>query len=717
MAGRQPQAPAAPDGADALRVLWRRRSTVAGVTALILLATVLILLAVPESYRATAEVMLMPRPAADTDGGETGSGASAAIASEVEVLRSRELLHRVVRERQLLLDPEFNPAVRPADGLLSRLGFVATPSPRELRLERQRARTVAALREKMSVRILGRSRVIEVAVLSRDADKAARIANALVRDYLAQRQAAASRAEARTSDALEARVASQRRRVEAAERALENHRRESGVVGDGGAGIGAKRIGDLESKLVEARAQRAKIEARLAALRHGLEGSGPNAVPSDLRSPLAEELQAQLAELLRRKWEMSPEYGSRHPRMVDVNAELEGLRRELAGEGRRILSDLGGELEVARAYEMTLELEVGELRRKTDRLADDEARLRQLQRKVEMERSLLSTLLRRLERMSLSQGMHQPDARVISAASPPTSPNTPWIGPVVVLAALTALVCGIGAAMLMERFDRTVATPDMLEAHAGLKVLASVPSAPGPSGRERKLARYAIGEPTSEFAESVRCMYAGVRNGDSERPPRSILVTSALPEEGKTTLAVTLARMLARGRKRVILVEADLRRPRVHRFFGWKPGFGLAEYLAGRVPLQGAVRRDRESGLHVICAGDAGRDPGRRLSGRRLALTVEALAAHYDTVIVDSPPSLPFADARILAPLTDATILVTRWRKTPRESVALAARTLRDAGAMLSGAVLSRVDSKRYRHYDTADKPIHGRALRAHYKG
>ncbi|WP_161958707.1 GumC family protein [Ferruginivarius sediminum] len=717
MAARQPQSPAAPDGADALRVLWRRRSTVAGVAALILLATALVTLAVPESYTATAEVMLMPREAADTDGGETGSGTGAAIASEVEVLRSRELLRRVVRERQLLLDPEFNPAVRPAGGLFSRLGFVATPSPRELRIERQRARTVAALREKMSVRILGRSRVIEVAVLSRDADKAARIANALVQDYLAQRQAAVSRARARTSDALEARVARQRERVEAAERALENHRRESGLAGDGGAGVDAKRLGDLEAKLVDSRAERAKIETRLAALRRGLEESGPNAVPTGLRSPLAEELQAQLAKLLRRKWEMSPEYGPRHPRMVDVNAELEGLRQELAEEGRRILSDLRGELEVARAHEMTLELELGEMRRKTDRQADARTRLRRLQRKMEAEGSLLNTLSERLERTSLSQGLQQPDARVISAASPPSDPSTPWIGPVMILAFLTALLSGIGAAMLMERFDRTVATPDMLEAHAGLKVLASVPSGPVPTGRERRLARHAISEPTSDFAESVRCMYAGMQNGDPERTPRSILVTSALPQEGKTTLAVTLARMLARERKRVILVEADLRRPRAHRFFGWKPGFGLAEYLAGRVPLQGVIRRDRESGLHVICAGEAGRDPGRRLSGRRLALTVEALAAHYDAVIVDSPPTLPFADARVLAPLTDATILVTRWRKTPRESVALAARTLRDAGAMLSGAVLSRVDSKRYRHYDTADKPIHGRALRAHYKG
>lgn len=692
-------APSRPDGVDALRMLWRRRATVAAVTVLAVLAAGLVTMALPRAYRASAEVMVKPVETPGEPGTEDGGSAvdgEAVLASEVRVLASRGLLRRLVRMHQLLLDPEFNPHAQRRAGLLD---LRAGPSPSDLRIERQRARTVAALAGDLSVRALGRSRVVEIAFVSRDPDKAARLANSLARIYLEKRMASRRAAVNETAERLSAEVANLRRQARRADGAVERYRRRAGLLGRDDAAAMAQQVAELEADLARAGARHAEAGAKLAQAEAALARREAVSVPDALRSPLIESLHSQLAGAMRRKAELSTRLGPRHPRLREVTTELARLRAGLREETRRRLDDLRAEVEVAGTRERALREALAERRRRAEDHKRAQARLDQLEREADAARSVLRTYLARLEQTSLRRGLQRPAARVISPATAPVEPHRPNVPLMLGLALLAGLPSGVAAAALMERLDGGIRDRDELEAWTGLPTAAVVPRPPARHAGERQLAQYVLARPRAGFAESLRGLDTALRRAGSHPDPRSLLITSAVPREGKTTIALALSRLLARDGLNILLVEADLRRPQVARMLGWRRRPGLAELVAGRIDAAAAIRIDRDSGLHVLPAGLAVRHPAGLLNAPSFQMVLGRLADSYDLVVIDAPPVLPVADTRRLASLADATVLVTRWRRTKGPSVAAAVKELRAARAALHGAVLTRVDRRRYELY------------------
>lgn len=705
----------APDGVDALRVLWRRKATVIGVTGLVVLSTLLVVLNRPSVYTATAEIILAP-PAAETSGGEgSARGDVGAVASEVEVLRSRGLLRQVVRREQLLLDPEFNSAVRRPSGMFARIGLAPGPAPEDLRIERQRARTVAALDRRLSVHALGRSRVIEIAVRSGEPEKAARLADAVARAYLRDRREARSRSDASIARHLRARVAEARKTLARAERAHRRFRKEAGLVAP--SEVNEDQFARLRYTLARARAELDRKRTRVATVEQRLANGGPLSLPAGLASPLLKTQREELAAAVRRKSSLSAELGPQHPEVLDAQARIERLRQQAGQAARGAMADLRDELRVAEANVRALDDELSEMRRTAERRATAEARLAKLGRELEAARERHDSLRARLERASFGERARQPGARVISSAAVPQAPDGPGAGLIMALALLAGVPCGVTTAVLMERLDRGIAGLEQLGAATRLTPLAMIPRVPAGHGRMPAPADEVLTRPASAFAASIDRAYTSLLQASAAHPPGAVLITSALPREGKTTVALALARTVARRGGRVVLVEADLRRPNLARSLGFARQPGLAEYLVGRVPFKATIRRDRQRGLHVLPAGRRVADAGRMLSSRQFAVTLRALTSTYDCVIVDAPPVLPVADARVLAPLVDASILVARWRKTPGRTAGLAARELRSAGAILPGALLTRVDPRRSRLEDTAEQPVHGRAVQAYYAG
>ncbi|MBK1670942.1 hypothetical protein CKO28_23295 [Rhodovibrio sodomensis] len=719
-----------PDGtevAQLLGMLWRQRALICLVTLLGTAAVMAVVLRLPPSYRAEAVLMFAPVPV-QADPTTAGSPAEQLgdlrhLASEIERIRARGLLSRVVEAAGLLYDPAFNPVLARPPGPLERLGLRAPPAPDTLRLSRQRAATLAVLRDRLTVRPIGRSRALSLAVRAPDAEAAARVANAVASVYLAEARAREQRDRAAATGWLDRRVGELRRRVQAAEAAVADFRIESGLAERGpGTMATRERVGELTRALAQARVDAAAARARLQRVSAATPEPGPpeDAAPGAaaaesasgraepagapepriaeslgglLTSQMLNGLRQQAMELARARTQLATRYGPRHPRLREANAELLDVRLLIDDEMSRIAERLRQDAALARARAAALEAQLQQVNAETGALGRAQVKLAQLEREAAAERALFDTFLARLKATRIAAGSPGQPAELIARAHPPhqpAAPNRPLLAGFGVLAAAAAAVALAG---LREALDRGVRGAEQLERLAGLRVLATVPRARrDPAGR-------VLAQPAGALAEALRGFYTAVLMAGIDRPPRTLLVTSALPGEGKTALACALARVLARAGSRVLLIDADVRYPRVARTLGVPAVPGLSDLLTRQCTMAEALHRDPAPGLDgrlaVLPAGRAG-DPGRLLESDRLGGLIADLGGEFDLVLVDAPPVLAVADPRTLAARADATVLAVRWARTPRASVRRAVTLLRETGAELAGAALVQVDPRQH---------------------
>lgn len=228
-------------------------------------------------------------------------------------------------------------------------------------------------------------------------------------------------------------------------------------------------------------------------------------------------------------------------------------------------------------------------------------------------------------------------------------------------------------------------------------------------------AAYLLRHPSSMFGESIRSLYTGILLSPDQETPRKLLVTSSQPKEGKTTISLCLGRMRALSGHKTVIVEADLRRPSVHRVLEIPRRPGLTEVVLGEATLNEVLVEDKESGAFVLPAGKLVPDPTEILASPKMSEMLEDLAKRFELVVIDSPPLVAVADSRLLAPQADAAILVVRWAVTPRQVVALAAKQLAEAGASIAGTVLSLVDSKKHARYGFADSAYYYGPVKRYY--
>lgn len=705
----QGAAHAAPGGLDLdqlLRLLWRRKALILAALLTGLGAAWLVVSAMPERYRATA-VLLFAAPGAEAPE-RAGAGAPAAatgrlLASEIEVLRSRGLLDAVVADQKLLFEPAFNPTLSAGSGLLQRLGLAAPPPAEAYRLSRQRARTRAALQSALQLGVVRNSRAVEIAVTATEPALAARVANAVASVYLARQRAQVRRQQAASTAWLDARVRELRTRVQAADRAVAEYRLSAGLLGGALAGVEAQRIAELDVALLKAQQAETAARARLAQIETLRAGSGAG-VASDLpESPLIRELMHEETALLRRRADLATTYGPQHPRMRTVAAELADLRGKIDDEVGRIVQLLRSEVAAARTRRADLARERAAAQNQAGRDSRAQVTLTQLEREAAAERALFDTFLARLKETGLADDPRARPAELISAAEPPLAPSAPNRPLLMALALMVSGTAGLALAFAAEALDRGLRGLGQLEAATGLPALALVPFVRTARGETPSQA--ALSRPNSAYAEALRTLHTALALSGGG-PVRSVMLTSALPGEGKTMLACGLSRVLASGGQRVLLIDADLRHPRVAQELGLAPGPGLAELLRGGGELAGVLQSDPAPAtggrLRVLTAGRAEAGTGL-YSAERLTSLVDRLATQFDLVLLDAPPVLAVADPRALAQRVDRTVLLVRWAATPRNTVEHAVRQLRASGVAPAGAVLTRVDLRRQAQYGTGD--------------
>ncbi|HJO23094.1 MAG: polysaccharide biosynthesis tyrosine autokinase [Myxococcota bacterium] len=713
--------------------LQRRRWVLAGCVLLITSAVLLVTFQLTPRYTANTEVLIDPRERNVVDLESVLSGLSSdasTIDSQIEVIGSRSLARRVVEQLGLARDPEFNVALREPGPLGAVVSWLRGLFPagledetEEERQEREQFKVTDAFSEALHVSRVGRrSFVIEVSFTSENARKASRVANTLADLYLVEQLEAKFEATQRATDWLNERLGALRKRVEASEQLVEAYRAEHQLVDSDGITVDEQQVSEINAQLILARADLAETQARFRHVNDLLgSGSGVESVAEVLASEVVRDLRQQQAELAREQAELESRYGDRHPHMIKIRAQRQDLGFEVEAEVKRITANLANEVTVARSRSQSLHRSLEELQRQRSTGEVARIRLRELEREAAANRTLYESFLGRFKETSEQAGVAEADARIISAAAVPVDPSYPKKRLFAAVGLLLSLGVGLGAVFLLERLDNGFRTGTQLEAMLGLPHLASIPEL---SERDRSVEGktlspedYVLAKPLSAYGEALRSLRAALLLSNVDAPPRVVVLTSALPSEGKTTMALSLGRASALSGARTVVVDADLRHPSLAKTLGLQPEAGLIETLAGQVSLEDVLIHDEASGLYVLPTATGAANSSDLLGSGSMQALLEKLKKDFSLVLVDSAPVLVVSDTRVLSQTCDKLVFIAQWEKTPRGAAAEAVHALRQFEVDIAGVVFSRLDLKRHARYGYGDSYSYYKNYSSYYDG
>ena len=712
----------------AIATFRRRLRLFAAVALAVFVAVLLYTLQETPRYTATAQVMLDVRKEQVADMSAVLSGLpadSSVVDTEVEVLKSRSLAARVVKQLKLTEDPYFNPNAPGAKGVASWLPWVKnvvapTAAVDSVEAQRQQEKVVDNLLSGLKVRRSGLTYLISVEYTHTNPADSARIANAFADLYLTEQLEAKFDATAKANEWLDTRVAELRYQLQTAEAAVQQYKIANNLMSAEGATLTEQEISGLNQQLASARAQQAESDARLNIARNQLaRGSTGEDVGESLNSPVVQQLRKQRAEQSAKVADMSGRYGDRHPDLLKARRELADIDGQIQAEIRRIISNLEAQAQVARQRTGSM---AGSVSASKGALAGNNRasiRLNELERKAESVRTLYESLLARFKQTSSSQGIEQADARVVSRAKIPTAPSYPKPSLNLALGLVLALGAGAAAIVLAEILMAGIFTEDEVERRIGLPYLGSIPllsSAIEDAKQARDMSPpdYLLAKPLSTFSESFRKLRAAILYSKVGETVKVIAVTSSLPGEGKTTTTFSLARTLATSGANVIIVDCDLRQSAINRFLPEVPTLGLLEVLNGVCSLDQALITD-QSGAKVLALTKSAYTPRDVLGSPAMLKLLAELRNRFDVVLLDTAPLLAIADTRILAPHTDAVVMLARWKKTPVKAITAAIGLLQGRGVFLAGLALTQVDMKAQTRYGYGGADYYYKSYRKYY--
>lgn len=643
------------------------------------------------------------------------------VADELEVLRSRSLARVVVEKYDLLTYPEFNPSLRvkKEPGLLDgirpsewipeswKTGLKATlnrqhsempsePSIEKDRLDRQTVTAINILISGLTLSNEDYSNVIKVGFQSATPEIAAMIANELPEAYIVSTLQAKYDSTEKATKWLSEQLNELRQEVEDAEGAVELYRAEYGLTDVGGTGLVTEQLSVMSSQLIIARAERAEAETRLRQVQLLLqqEDGGTEAATKLSGATLIQQLREQELEAQARISELAVEYGSKHPRMIQANAEVEQIQQRIALEVEKIESQVRSEVQFARAREQGLQESLTEAEVATGQQNREAIQLRALEREAAASRALFETFLEQFKTASTTEGLNEPAARVLSRAEVPSSAFYPNVQRQTIAFALGGLVLGIILVFALEALSPGISHPEQAEKELRRHVLGIVPMVDKGPAENQPLEKQ-----QSVFVESLNSLLVSLSLTNPDHDPRVFQVTSSIPEEGKTTLAISLARQLSVSGKKVVLVDGDLRRAAVESRLGLSRNErGLSDLaLDPDGNVNDYLGKDPNSEVSILSPGSAEYvNATELLSSMRMQKIVKMLREQFDYVIFDAPPVMAVADARQISRYVETTLFVVRWNKTPVKVAKAAIKQLDAAQANIAGIVLQCVDLKRY---------------------
>ena len=415
---------------------------------------------------------------------------------------------------------------------------------------------------------------------------------------------------------------------------------------------------------------------------------------------------------------MSEIFGERHPDYIAARAELRDLKRTIRAEISKVIEALRNELSIAQARTSSLGRMLQQRRQELADMNVDEVKLQALQREADANQNLLEMVIARSKEVAAQQDFHKADARILSRAALPRWPSFPNNQLLLSLAVVCSIFIGILLAFAVEQLDSGLRSMEQVEKLFGMAPLGLVPALNELGQIGKKPASYLLKYPNSIFSESIRTLYANLPLSDDNGPAKRILITSSVPNEGKTSISASLARSLSSQGRKVLVLDCDFRKGVIHESFGVTQSPGLTEYFNGVATLDEVLRHDSKSDADFITVGRHSSTPLSFQAHGKLKELLDTLGedSGYHLIILDSPPVLAVSDTRMLTGFVDETLLVVRWAKTRRDQVHRALKEIMAAGSKVGGIVLSRVDVARHSQYRFDDSGLYTGHMRRYYK-
>jgi polysaccharide biosynthesis transport protein len=702
--------------------LGRQWRVIALVTALTTIVGAAYIAISPLRYTAQADMIIDTKRVTWTQtemASENRTIEDASVESEIETTKSEKVVEAVIRRLRLTEDPEFvgsGPGLRRRIFSLFSLNSVPEQEPSKEELMR---RVVDAVKANLRVTRLGRSYIEQIAYTSLDRAKAAAIANAFADAYIEDQLQAKFEATRRASAWLEQRIGELRQQASNAYKEVQDFKSENSIIiGVDGKLASEVELDQLGIALAKARADTSQARAKLDRISRVLEQRSdkenrfniPDPVVTDaLSNPVITRLRQQFLDNQNKESEWSSRYGPDHTAARNLRAEMAALQRAIWDEISRIAESYKSELQIAKSQEESIDKRMIEVFQNSGSTRQSQVRLRELETAANTYRGIYETFLSRFTQSVQQQSFPSTEARVVTVATPPRAPSSPKIGLTLALASLSGLALGILAAFGREQMNRQIHTRAQLEKLLGVSCLAVLPAFPQKKPVLRKLqatrdssAFRQISEvaPFSATAEALR--YIKVAIDLHPTGGKVIGIVSALPGEGKTTVATGFAAFVAKSGARTLVIDADLRNPSMSRALGYVNAPGLVNMVADKSDFHDLVITDSKFKFDFLPSSTRMKPSNSSdiLNSPAMKDMLKAAKSNYDYVLVDLPPILPVVDVKAVAHLFDGFVLVVEWGSTSSDEVVKALHASPILSERLLGGVLNKADETVMRRFE-----------------
>lgn len=698
---------------EVLQALRRRKATLAICIVSSLLLAMGISLLISKKYDAKARLFL-DLDDSDALGLEqiqplTGLDATTRLQTQVRILESDTLAWDVIRKTGLYNNPAFAGREFPEGSLLSNMSSDINQASPQLR-----SKLLKRFHRSLDVSILPKTEILEVRFRNADPEVAANVANALANGYIERKFKTKYEAAEQASEWLTKQLDDLKQHAEESQEKLADYQKQTGMLGtDEVNNVVMEKLGQLNQQLSAAEGDRIVKEAKY---RLSLSGDPqvvatiePQSVLSSLRKQQAEQ-RSQLAQL-------NAKYGPSYPRVLQARAQLADMDTAVAQEVKLMGKQMENEYVAAVKSQQLLQAAVDRQKQEAYRMNGEAMQFAILKRDVNSSRDLYEDLLKRLKEAGIVAGLKSSNVNIVDPASVPSEPAEPRMPLYLALGGAGGVVVGVIASLMRERMDVSIRTPEDVEFYCEIPSLGMIPRINDEVADTRDGTPVTLKKPTSQVAEAFRALRTALLLSSPGAPPKVIVVTSSLPQEGKSVTSTNCAAVLAQAGRKVLLVDADMRRPTLHQHLGMKSPVGLSACLSGTPGASScAISHQATPNLDVITAGHRPPNPAELLASE----SMEKLLAHwreqYHHIVIDTPPVLAVTDAVILASIADCVVLVARSGQTRNQSLKRTCELLKAVNAKIAGAVVNDLAPKslEYSEYygHTADKmePYHRQA-------
>jgi len=687
-----------------LRIILKRRWLIATIVIVITSIVAIYSFMAEPVYRATCQVLIEKENPKVVNVEEVlGVDATGRdyYQTQYEILKSRSLALKVIKALDLEHNPEFMP--KPPTLIGSIISWIKGifPSKKESRPKSKYDRLIDAYLARLKIQPIRNSRLVNISFEAKDPALAAKVANAHAKFYIEsniERKFEASKEAVRW---LKKRIKEVKKKLEEAELALQRYREKEGLASvdfEERQSIILKSLDELNTALNKAKTERIEKESLYKELiKVANNPEKIDSLPAVVENPLIQKLKAEYIKLVAEYYKMGKKYGPAHPVMVRLRSEIKAIKRNIAQEVKNIAESIKVEYKIALENEQQILKAMEEKKKEALELNKKQIQYNVLKREVEVNRSLYESLLKRLKEAGVTEDLKVTNISIVDPASVPEKPVKPKKKLNIILSLITSLFLGIFLAFFLEYLDNTVKYPSEVERHFKTPLLGIIGKIEFETANPKKEELIIVTESKSHIAESFRTIRTNLSFASPDTEKKTFIISSALPSEGKTLVSANLAVSFSQVEKKVLLLDCDLRRPRIHQIFNLERDEGLSEFLSGSSELK--VKETRFPNLKVITSGVIPPNPAELLASKKMRNLLEQIKEEFDMIIIDSAPILSAADSIEIVPLTNGVVMVIKAASTPIPSVQTAIDQISDVGGKVIGCILNNVDLEKENYY------------------